>query len=103
MPPRNADNVRTEDLAREIYRGNPTLGKQEWGQKLWEKIEEPKNKWLEAWRRVRGFAALGEYVAKVKARDLSSLAPKVTYAGQAMRMTPTISVRTENGRQLKLW
>lgn len=90
--------IRPVDLAR-LIEGEGSKAEQ--GQALDALISEHADDapWLVEWRQQRLYMVLGTFVASERARSQRDRAPKITYDGRPMTMTPTISVDA----QLRFW
>lgn len=91
------------DLAIQIINAHPTATNGERGAALNALIDKQKSPRLRTWRTERTVNSLTSYVKTVDAQLHADAGPKLTWAGKPMRMTPTLSVRTDRGRQQKLW
>lgn len=91
------------DLARKVIKRTPDGTIDQWGTQLDKMIDKADEGYLNEWRLGAVRQTLGRFVKATKARLEADQGPKVSHDGKPLGMTPTLSVRTEKGRQLKLW
>lgn len=97
-------DITLHDLAGDVLAANPEGTKTQWGAALIRLVGDQEDA-IVAEAQAKYVAAMGAYVSGVKAAqaraDQSERTAHVTYHGRPL--TPTVSVRGEHGRQLKLW
>lgn len=96
--------VSLHDLAEEVLSVSPNGNKTEWGEALIRLVGDQGDA-IAAEAHSKYVAAMGAFVSSVKAAqaraEQAARIAHITYHGRPL--TPTVSVRGEYGRQLKLW
>ena len=96
--------VTLHDLAEEVLSIYPSARKDEWGEELIRRVGQEGDA-IQQEAHAKFVAAMGAYVSNIKAAqaraEQAERVAQVSYHGRPL--TPTISVRTDAGRQLMLW
>lgn len=102
------DDLTERDLAEQVLTSLPNGTKNAHGSALLRLIEQHDINHVNAWRQGRLIASLGRYVSDVRA-DLErqrQAERDLTYgvaSSTGLPISPTLSVKTDEGRQLLLW
>lgn len=101
-----SDDPTQRDLAEQVLAAYSDSTIDTWGREMDKLVDLNSSDHLKQWREQIVVAALGRYVKAIKAADARrrSAMCAVTHDGQPFTsMTPTISVKSGEARQLMLW